>query len=61
MADIIILQISPTPVPLPLFKTMAQSWRGVTQVMDRHYQDKFFKLGHDILSGSFLNIPSKTL
>ncbi|SHN94146.1 hypothetical protein BCLUESOX_1707 [bacterium endosymbiont of Bathymodiolus sp. 5 South] len=27
-------QISPTPVPLPLFKPMAQSWRGVTQVME---------------------------
>jgi hypothetical protein len=34
MADIIMRQISPTPVPLPLFKPMAQSWRGVTQVME---------------------------
>jgi hypothetical protein len=32
--DIIMHQITPTTMPLPLFKPMAQSQRGVTQVME---------------------------
>jgi hypothetical protein len=34
MMDFIMRQITPTTTPLPLFKPMAQSWRGATQIVD---------------------------
>jgi hypothetical protein len=34
MMDFIMRQITPTTTPLPLFKPMAQSWRGATQILE---------------------------
>ncbi|CAC9434853.1 hypothetical protein [uncultured Gammaproteobacteria bacterium] len=37
MVDFIMRQITPTSMPLLLFKPMGQSWRGVTQVMEAQH------------------------